>query len=84
MSPLKQKSLPECDVCIRVLIGRASRAPAQTYKAGDKQKRPAKIQQALEADAKAGGGGRASHRGRKEQQRQAEGRKKPGKPAAPP
>jgi len=50
--------------------------------AGDKQKRLAKIQQAMQRwrPTPGCGGGRASHRAEKEQQRQAEGRKKPGKP----
>src|ERR1700751_4505683 len=62
---------------------------------GDKQKRLAKIQPAKEGPgggARAGGGGEAGRaaeedrriEAKKEQQRQAEGRKKPGKPAAPP
>src|SRR6201984_475819 len=55
--------------------------------AGDKQKRLAKIQQAmaaLEADAKLAAEEERRIEAEKEQQRQAEGRKKPGKPAAPP
>src|SRR5260370_38912619 len=55
--------------------------------AGDKQKRLAKIQQAmaaLEADAKLAAEEERRIAAEKEQQRQAEGRKKPGKPAAPP
>src|SRR5664280_2955536 len=55
--------------------------------AGDKQKRLAKIQQAmaaLEADAKLAAEEERRIEAKKEQQRQAEGRKKPGKPAAPP
>jgi hypothetical protein len=54
---------------------------------GDKQKRLAKIQQAmaaLEADAKLAAEEERRLEAEKEQQRQAEGRKKPGKPAAPP
>jgi len=53
---------------------------------GDKQKRLAKIQQAMQhwRPRPGSGGGRAADRAEKEQQRQAEGRKKPGKPAAPP
>jgi hypothetical protein len=54
---------------------------------GDKQKRLAKIQQAmaaLEADAKLAAEEERRIEAEKEQQRQAEGRKKPGKPAAPP
>src|SRR5258708_40116317 len=53
---------------------------------GDKQKRLAKIQQAmaaLEADAKLEAEEERRIEGEKQQQRQAEGRKKPGKPAAP-
>src|SRR5674476_560897 len=55
--------------------------------AGDKQKRLAKIQQAmaaLEADAKLAAEEERRIEAKKQQQRQAEGRKKPGKPAAPP
>src|SRR5258708_16080250 len=55
--------------------------------AGDKQKRLAKIQQAmaaLEADARLAAAEERRIEAEKEQQRQAEGRKKPGKPAAPP
>jgi hypothetical protein len=54
---------------------------------GDKQKRLAKIQQAmaaLEADAKLAPEEERRLEAEKEQQRQTEGRKKPGKPAAPP
>src|ERR1700758_5220589 len=54
---------------------------------GDKQKRLAKIQQAmaaLEADARLAAAEERRIEAEKEQQRQAEGRKKPGKPAAPP
>src|ERR1035437_7524530 len=54
---------------------------------GDKQKRLAKIQQAmaaLEADARLAAEEERRIEAEKEQQRQAEGRKKPGKPAAPP
>jgi hypothetical protein len=54
--------------------------------AGDKQKRLAKIQQAmaaLEAEAKQAAEEERRIEAEKEQQRQAEGRKKPGKPAAP-
>ena len=54
---------------------------------GDKQKRLAKIQQAmaaLEAEAKLEAEEERRIEAEKEQQRQAEGRKKPGKPAAPP
>jgi hypothetical protein len=54
--------------------------------AGDKQKRLAKIQQAmaaLEADARLAAEEERRIEVEKEQQRQAEGRKKPGKPAAP-
>src|SRR5450631_2223785 len=53
---------------------------------GDKQKRLAKIQQAmaaLEAEAKLEAEEERRIEAEKEQQRQAEGRKKPGKPAAP-
>src|SRR6202035_4818303 len=52
--------------------------------AGDKQKRLAKIQQAmaaLAADARPGAAKERRIEAEKEQQRQAEGRKKPGKPA---
>src|ERR1700736_4081788 len=55
--------------------------------AGDKQKRLAKIQQAmaaLEADARLAAAEERRIEAEKEQQRQAEGRKKPGKPATPP
>ena len=55
--------------------------------AGDKQKRLAKIQQAmaaLEADARLAAEEERRIEAEKEKQRQAEGRKKPGKPAAPP
>ena len=54
--------------------------------AGDKQKRLAKIEQAmaaLEADARLAAAEERRIEAEKEQQRQAEGRKKPGKPAAP-
>src|ERR1035437_2818382 len=54
---------------------------------GDKQKRLAKIQQAmaaLEADARLAAEEERRIEAEKEQQRQAEGRKKAGKPAAPP
>ena len=54
--------------------------------AGDKQKRLAKIQQAmaaLEVDARLAAAEERRIEAEKEQQRQAEGRKKPGKPAAP-
>ena len=54
---------------------------------GDKQKRLAKIQQAmaaLEADARLAAEEERRIKAEKEKQRQAEGRKKPGKPAAPP
>src|ERR1700736_939934 len=55
--------------------------------AGDKQKRLAKIQQAmaaLEADARLAAAEERRIEAEKEHKRQAEGRKKPGKPAAPP
>src|SRR5258705_1328277 len=55
--------------------------------AGDKQKRLAKIQQAmaaLEVDARLAAEEERRIEAEKEKQRQAEGRKKPGKPAAPP
>jgi hypothetical protein len=55
--------------------------------AGDKQKRLAKIQQAmaaLETDARLAAEEERRIEAEKEQRRQAEGRKKPGKPAAPP
>src|SRR5216684_263334 len=54
---------------------------------GDKQKRLAKIQQAmaaLEAEARQAAEEERRIEAEKEKQRQAEGRKKPGKPAAPP
>jgi hypothetical protein len=54
---------------------------------GDKQKRLAKIQQAmatLETDGRLAAAEERRIEAEKEQQRQAEGRKKPGKPAAPP
>src|SRR5882724_9991647 len=54
---------------------------------GDKQKRLAKIQQAmaaLEAEAQQAAEEERRIEAEKEKQRQAEGRKKPGKPAAPP
>ena len=54
--------------------------------AGDKEKRLAKIQEAmaaLEADAKLAAEEERRIEAEKEQQRNAEGRKKPGKPAAP-
>jgi transposase len=54
---------------------------------GDKQKRLAKIQQAmaaLEAEARQAAEEERRIEAEKERQRQAEGRKKPGKPAAPP
>src|SRR4249920_1878663 len=54
--------------------------------AGDKQKRLAKIQEAmaaLEADAKLAAEEERRIEAEKQQQRNAEGRKKPGKPAAP-
>ena len=55
--------------------------------AGDKEKRLAKIQQAmaaLEADARLAAEEERRIEAEKEQQRQAEGRRMPGKPAAPP
>src|SRR6516225_1726834 len=66
------------------LVKRGDELPDWT---GDKQKRLAKIQQAmaaLEADAKLAAEEERRIEAEKEQQRQAEGRKKPGKPAAPP
>jgi hypothetical protein len=51
--------------------------------ASDKEKRPAKIQEALEADAKLAAEEERRIEAEKQQQRNAEGRKKPGKPAAP-
>src|ERR1700681_788503 len=55
--------------------------------AGDKQKRLAKIQQAmaaLEAEARLAAAEERRIEAEKQQQRNAEGRRKPGKPAAPP
>ncbi len=71
------------------LDGTKIKANASKHKdwAGDKQKRLAKIQQAmaaLEADARLAAAEERRIEAEKEQQRQAEGRKKPGKPAAPP
>src|SRR3982075_1787435 len=68
-------------------FGKDKRGDEMPDWAGDKQKRLAKIQQAmaaLEADAKLAAEEERRIEAEKEQQRQAEGRKKPGKPAAPP
>ena len=68
-------------------FGKDKRGDEMPDWAGDKQKRLAKIQQAmaaLEAEAKLAAEEERRIEAEKEQQRQAEGRKKPGKPAAPP
>src|SRR3954463_11784565 len=68
-------------------FGKDKRGDEMPDWAGDKQKRLAKIQQAmggLEADARLVEEEERRIEAEKEQQRQAEGRKKPGKPAAPP
>ena len=68
-------------------FGKDKRGDEMPDWAGDKQKRLAKIQQAmaaLEADARLAAEQERRIDAKKEQQRQAEGRKKPGKPAAPP
>ena len=68
-------------------FGKDKRGDEMPDWAGDKQKRLAKIQQAmaaLEADARLAAEEERRIEAEKEQQRQAEGRKKPGKPAAPP
>ena len=68
-------------------FGKDKRGDEMPDWAGDKQKRLAKIQQAmaaLEADARLAAAEERRIEAEKEQQRQAEGRKKPGKPAAPP
>ncbi len=68
-------------------FGKDKRGDEMPDWAGDKQKRLAKIQQAmaaLEAEAKLAAQEERRIETEKEQQRQAEGRKKPGKPAAPP
>ena len=68
-------------------FGKDKRGDEMPDWAGDKQKRLAKIQQAmaaLEADARLAAEEERRIEAKKEQQRQAEGRKKPGKPAAPP
>src|SRR6266446_5479880 len=68
-------------------FGKDKRGDEMPDWAGDKQKRLAKIQQAmaaLEADARLAAEEERRIAAEKEQQRQAEGRKKPGKPAAPP
>ena len=67
-------------------FGKDKRGDEMPDWAGDKQKRLAKIQQAmaaLEADARLAAEEERRIEAEKEQQRQAEGRKKPGKPAAP-
>ena len=67
-------------------FGKDKRGDEMPDWAGDKQKRLAKIQQAmaaLEADAKLAAEEERCIEAEKEKQRQAEGRKKPGKPAAP-
>src|SRR5258708_31496964 len=68
-------------------FGKDKRGDEMADWAGDKQKRLAKIQQAmaaLEADARVAAEEERRIEAEKEQQRQAEGRKKPGKPAAQP
>src|SRR6266446_1094852 len=68
-------------------FGKDKRGDEMPDWAGDKQKRLAKIQQAmaaLEADARLAAAEARRIEAEKERQRQAEGRKKPGKPAAPP
>ena len=68
-------------------FGKDKRGDEMPDWAGDKQKRLAKIQQAmaaLEAEARLAAEEERRIEAEKEQQRQAEGRKKPGKPAAPP
>src|SRR5450631_2014375 len=68
-------------------FGKDKRGDEMPDWAGDKAKRLAKIQQAmaaLEAEAKLAAKEERRIEAEKEQQRQAEGRKKPGKPAAPP
>src|SRR3979411_613491 len=68
-------------------FGKDKRGDEMPDWAGDKQKRLAKIQQAmaaLEADARLAAEEQRRIEAEKEQQRQAEGRKKPGKPAAAP
>src|SRR6267143_903871 len=68
-------------------FGKDKRGDEMPDWAGDKQKRLAKIQQAmaaLEADARLAAEEERRIEAEKEQQRQAEGRKKPGKPAAAP
>src|SRR6266704_764814 len=68
-------------------FGKNKRGDEMPDWAGDKQKRLAKIQQAmaaLEADARLAAEEERRIEAEKEQQRLAEGRKKPGKPAAPP
>src|ERR1700741_2971544 len=68
-------------------FGKDKRGDEMPDWAGDKQKRLAKIQQAmaaLEAEAKLAAGGERPTQAEKQQQRDAEGHKKPGKPAAPP
>src|SRR5450631_4203971 len=67
-------------------FGKDKRGDEMPDWAGDKAKRLAKIQQAmaaLEAEAKLAAKEERRIEAEKEQQRQAEGRKKPGKPAAP-
>jgi hypothetical protein len=68
-------------------FGKDKRGDEMSDWAGDKQKRLAKIQQAmgaLEADARVAPGEERRIEAEKEQQRQAEGLKKAGRPAAPP
>src|SRR5881398_2099261 len=68
-------------------FGKDKRGDEMPDWASDKQKRLAKIQQAmaaLEAEARQAAEEERRIEAEKEQQRQAEGRKKPGKPAAPP
>ncbi len=69
------------------MFGKDKRGDELPDWAGDKQKRLAKIQQAmaaLEAEARLAAEEERRIEAEKQQQRQAEGRKKPGKPAAPP
>lgn len=70
-----------------VNFGKDKRGHEMPDWAGDKQKRLAKIQQAmasLEAEAKLAAQEERRIEAEKEEQRQAAGRKKPGKPAAAP
>jgi hypothetical protein len=68
-------------------FGKDKRGDEMPDWASDKEKRLAKIQEAmaaLEADAKLAAEEERRIEAEKQQQRNAEGRKKPGKPAAPP